>query len=408
MFLALGACLVLALAGWFGWMFCRTRALWRDATTAERSGDWGRVESALAKLAWYRPSDLAALRLRVFAALQRGDREAAADLLASVPDSSDEAPRAHLDSGRLYKELFKLREAEAEFRACLRLEPGLADDHRELIIMFGVQRRSREQREQLWALHDRGGRALEALRMLAQASPVIPPGALSKTADEGLVLERALAADPDAPHVRPALAHFYRGRGDTEGARRVLEPWIRVHPDDLPARVEWLSLLVDQAETEVARPWLERLEGQARADSGFWAVRGDWLRLQDRSAESVDSLREAARLDPLGPAIRFRLSAALRSAGRVREAEEELERWSLAHELAEVAGRVSEESPDAGLMVTAGQLCTRLDRVREARAWFRQALRVDPGNAEARAALAAAARAGSTGDEARPSSARGS
>ncbi len=166
----------LGLAGWRAWSSYRSGALWREAIDASRARAWDRVETALSRRTWYQPDDPAAIALRVEAALRRGDREAAAQALATVPDSSPQAESAHLSRGRLLKELYRPAEAVDELRACLRLNPGQLAAHRELIIIFGIERRAREQETQLWALYDCIDGAIEALRILAQSTVTIPPG----------------------------------------------------------------------------------------------------------------------------------------------------------------------------------------------------------------------------------------
>ena len=215
----------------------------REVSAAVKVTDWGRAEAALARLTWYRPDDLEAIRLRVGIAEQRGDLAAAARALAAVPDSVPESPSAHVRRGLILKELYRAREAEAAFRAALRLAPRLPEPRRELVALLGIERRADEQEKELWELHDRAGCPIEALRLLAQSTVIIPPGTLAKTSDEGAVLERCLAADPDDSHLRPPLARFYRLRGETDAARRLLESWLRDHPDDPSARVEWLACL---------------------------------------------------------------------------------------------------------------------------------------------------------------------
>ncbi len=71
----------------------------REVSAAVRVTDWGRAEAALARLTWYRPDELEAIRLRVEIALHRGDQAAAVQALAAVPDSVPESPSAHVRRG---------------------------------------------------------------------------------------------------------------------------------------------------------------------------------------------------------------------------------------------------------------------------------------------------------------------
>src|SRR4051812_3645965 len=71
------------LAFW-GWWIYRTDALWTEAQAAAKGGDWAMAERALGRMAWYRTPDRDAMRLRIRAAKERGDRGAAARLLGQV------------------------------------------------------------------------------------------------------------------------------------------------------------------------------------------------------------------------------------------------------------------------------------------------------------------------------------
>ena len=60
-----------------------------------------------------------------------------------------------------------------------------------LIAILAVQHRSRDYEAEAWALFDRGGEPIKALRLLAEAAPTIPPDTFARTADLGDVLRRA-------------------------------------------------------------------------------------------------------------------------------------------------------------------------------------------------------------------------
>jgi tetratricopeptide (TPR) repeat protein len=290
----------------------------------------------------------------------------------------------------ILKELYRTREAEAAFRAALRRAPRLPEPRRELIALLGIERRADEQEKELWELHDRARCPIEALRLLAQSTVTIPPGTLAKPSDEGAVLERCLAADPADSHLRPPLARFYRLRGETGSARRLLEPWLRDHPDDPLARVEWLACVLDEGDADAASPWFDSPPSSCRGLADFERRRGDWLSLQGKSDEAIPAYREAVRLAPREPEVRYRLAQALRAAGRVDEANEALAYHRRLQDLAVLAAGVEADHPALDRLNEVGRVCRTLGREREARAWFAHALELDPANAEARAALGSA------------------
>ena len=261
--------------------------------------------SLLDRLSWYKPDDRNVLHLQVQAALGRGEPAVAARLLARVPSSAPDAVEARLAQGRLLMEAFLPREAEAAFRDCLRLDPEADAARLALIAILAVQRRSRDYEAEAWALFDRGGEPLKALRLLAQAGPAIPPDTFTRSADLGDVLRRCLAADADDPHTRLALAHFERGRGRIDEALRLLEPCLRDPPSSPEAVLEWAACLLDEGEVDRLRPLFEDPADSLRGLASFWLLRGEWAR---RQGLEDDAARQLPRGHPARPSLPRRLS----------------------------------------------------------------------------------------------------
>jgi tetratricopeptide (TPR) repeat protein len=379
----------LAYGSWAAWSAWRCSALRARAEDALGHSRWARAEADLARLAWYRPRDPEVIRLRLRAALGRGDREAMIRLLADVPDSDPGAADARLTRSRFLMQAFRLREAEADLRSALRLQPGLLEARMQLITICGILRRADDFDREAWALYENGGHSLEALRLLAQSGPAIPYGMLKSHVDEGLILEGCLAADPADPHVRPALARFYRERGRVEEARRLLEPWLREHPDDRAAADEWLACALEVGDLDPVRAEFEHPSESARGSATYWLLRAEWHHQQGQADRAVECCREAVRLRPQNAEAHFRLGQALRAAGHPDEAAEALGRSEKLADLKAVVGRIPERAPDPALLLRAGTLCAELARKREAHAWLSLAIRHDPRNDEARKALAA-------------------
>jgi len=378
---------MLLAAGWMVWTAWRSANLRARAQSAAGRADWDRAAKLLDRLSWYKPDDRNVLRLRVQAALGRGDLVVAAKLLARVPSSAAEAVEARLAQGRLLIQAFLLREAEAAFRDCLRLDPKVDEARLALIAILAVQRRGSDYETEAWALLEKGAEPIKALRLLAQAAPAIPPDTFTRTADMGDVLRRCLAADPDDPNTRLALAHFERGRGRVDEALRVLEPCL-LNPESSTralALLEWAACLLDDGELDRLRSLFEHPADSVRGLGKFWLLRGEWARREGLEAEALDNYREAIRLDPRSSDAYYRLGLALREAGP--EAARCLEVSQKARDLKDFVARISDRSRDPAQLVRAGRLCAEIGRYREARAWFSVALRANPRHAEARAAL---------------------
>jgi tetratricopeptide (TPR) repeat protein len=390
LYVGLVAAAAVALAGWQAWAAWRAGRLWDQARASIDEGRWDEAGPLLDRLAWYRPDDPEVIRLRVRAALREGDVETAIRLLARVPDAAPDAAQAHLERARFLMQRFRLREAEADLRHALRLDPALLPARMHLITIYGAERRGKDFDRELWAMLSHGGETIDVLRLLAQSGPAIPKGTITATADEGVILRGCLEADRDDPHVRPALARFLRERGEIDAALALLAPWLRDHPEDLDSSNERLACLIDAGELETARPEFEAPTAAALKSARFQRLRGDWLSLAGRTGEALAAYREATRLAPQDAEILYRLGEALRVAGHVEEADAAFGSLERLNELKALVGTISDARPDPGDLVRAGRLCAELGRAREARAWLKEAIRVDPENAEARRRLAEA------------------
>lgn len=389
--LALALVAAVGLVAWIFWSRSRGEALWRTARIAARQGDWARAEGALASLAWYRPGDAEARRLHIQVALKRGDLETAGRLLAQAARAGPGAAEARVGLGRIRLEQYRLAEAEDAYRDCLALDPRNREAWHALVVILGVERRGAEQEAELLAIVERGGApALEALRLLAPGTAVIPAEGLSRTSDEGQILERALAANPADPHVRAPLADFYRVRGRVSEARQLLEPWMRTHRDDQSARDAWLACMVDDGDPATELKF-RRLTPGDQASGHYFSIRADWLSQAGRHDEALQCLQLALERTPRDPGIIYRMGQALRALGRNAEANGALDLVQKARELSELASRIPDAPSEAAPLVSAGKLCRALGREPEARGWFSEALRIDPNCWDAREALRALA-----------------
>lgn len=390
LWIAFAIALVLLPAGWMGWLAWRSDSLRAGAAAAVERQDWDRAGDLLGRLDWYDPDNLDDLSLRVQVAIGRGDPVAAARLLDRVPAGAPGAVEARLSQGRMLIEAFRPREAEAALRACLRLDPDSDAARLTLIAIYAIQRRDRDYEAEAWTLARRGAEPIKALRLIAQAAPAIPPDTLTRTADEGDVLRRCLAAEDDV-RTRVALAYFERRRGRIDEALALIGPCLESDPDDPDVVVEWASCLLDDGRLEPVRATFESPSEALRGRASFWMLRGEWARRQGKAAEALESYREAVRLDPRSPDARYRLGMALREAGPEAQAEADrcLDYVRRARELKDAVAQVSNRSRDPDQLADIGRRCAEMGRDREARAWYGLALKADPAHAAARAGLEA-------------------
>lgn len=346
-----------------------------------------RLRDLAERLAWYRPGDIDLVFRRAEFADRAGDAASAAAILSAVPDSDPQASRARYLEGLVHRNAYRLDDAERAFRASAKIDPKMVEAHRNLIGLLGVEHRGTDQAEALQAWIRTGFGAIEPLRLLGQSVVVIPPGTLDKTTDEGTILERALTAQPESRHLRPALARFLRNRGESDAASKLLDDWLSNHQDDIAARVEKLVTLVESGDDDAAETFASTIAEPSREIPEFWICMGDLNRNRKKWEEAADCYRKASSIDSRNPETYYRLAECLRSSGRLDESARYLKKHADLRRLAETAAAVDANRPDLSAIMQAARSCAELGRTFEARAWVNEALRLDRDHPEARALL---------------------
>ena len=370
-----------------GWVAASTRAriLKEQAERSARERRWDQVEEALAAYVWYRPSDPSALRLWAHAAYQTGKTEEALGYLKAVPESSSLYPASQIQRAAILMDRFRLREAEAVLLDSLRYDASSDEAQRRLLGIYGLQRRSGDCRALLWRAYRPGLRGLVTLILLAPGMPTISATSLvPDAANEEEALRRWMAADPDDLYVRPLLAVSSAIRAGMTKSRGSSNPGSASIPaTSVPLRNGSDSFSIGEMPD---RPpvWLDPISGSARSWPVFWILRGRWLEDVGRIAEAEVSYREAIRLEPAEIEAHLRLQSCLRRHGQNSEADRVAAIVRVLGDLKILAVRIGEHPDRHEMWCRTGQLCARLGRIREARGWFEQVLRVEPDHAEAR------------------------
>lgn len=172
------------------------------------------------------------------------------------------------------------------------------------------------------------------------------------------------------------LGNARAAEGRFDEARALYEQALRSKPDYHVARVNYASVLASLGESERSlaefRLVLAETPASARAHHNLGLLLAE---LGDPAA-GVIHLREAARLDPADADFRHNLGAVLAALGETEEA--------LRH-FRYVVDRHPDSVPD--LLHLAGY-CADLGRPADARHLYERVLALDPGNTDARAALA--------------------
>lgn len=363
----------------------RARALAGSISQASPDTDLHRLRDLSERLAWYRPEDVDLLFRRAEYADQAGDSESAASILKALPDSAPQASRARYLEGLVHRNAYRLDSAEHAFREALRIDPRMLDAHRALVGLLGVERRRADQLQALQAWVKSGYGTIEPLRLLGQSVVVIPPGTLDKSTDEGAILEKALKAESESRHIRPALARFLRNRGESNRAADTLKDWLIRNPDDMPASIELFLTYVESGEDDQAEGIAKEIPKPGADFPEYWMTLGDHQRNLGRWSEAAKSYRKAIALDPRHPETYYRLAECLRASGDTAEATEMLKKHEAIRKLAETVAAVDPARPSMQALMAAANATAALQRPFEARAWATEALRIERDNVEARA-----------------------
>jgi len=195
----------------------------------------------------------------------------ASDELVAAQRFNADRPEARITLGTYFGFLGRLPEAEAEYRAAIRLFPRAVPAYLNLADLHRVQGREAEGTQTLrdglaiapgdaslhYALgmsHARAGRMAESVAELGRAAALDPRPAYvyahavalhstGRVADAIRTLDAALARSPDDRDLLYALATFHRDAGDRTQARSAAERLVATHPADVEAR-ELLQSLV--------------------------------------------------------------------------------------------------------------------------------------------------------------------
>ncbi len=266
--------------------------------------------------------------------------------------------------GFLYQQTSQLESAQAAFRRALTLRPGepaarlhLAQVYREL----GHLEQARELFQGL----------LGVLDMRAAAAAGLGKVALSRRryAQAAQWLEQALAAQPQARRLNYPLAMAYRGLGEVDKARQMLQGEGEGHPAFPDPLVEGLKELASGARAHVRR-------AKKAVDAG-------------RLEEAVEELRTALWIDPDNAAARIALARVLYDLGDLE---------GVRSQLSQVLAR---EPANARANFFMGLMAERSGAEALAMDHYRRALETDPEHPGAHFHLAQALmRAGRFGEAA--------
>jgi tetratricopeptide (TPR) repeat protein len=335
----------------------------------------GRVDEAegiLNRLARRNTPTIAERLLRAEVARQRGRFDQALAALDDFSGSDSESALIWRTRGMLEIERDRARPAEAALLQALALNPTLAEARRDLIKLYTMQSRQAELREQFRALASASTLSFDDLYLwsLGRRLDVGP-------AELAVKLERMWRNEPDNRFVSLALAENLRRLGRLDEAEKALARLPTHDPDGQAARAR---IALDRGDVAAASFILEsgppNHTALARLRGRLALARGD--------AEAVGHYRAALAGDPDDRDTLFGLGQALRLAGQADAAAPYLQsarqRDQLEWQIENARSLAQRDQPQ--VLRKIGDACRSVNRLHEARAWYRLGLARDPADAD--------------------------
>jgi tetratricopeptide (TPR) repeat protein len=316
------------------------------------------------------------LRAQLSSAEGRDDVALAAIRL--IPDDHPLGAQAHYLGGRIERAHHRIRLAEHQYRAALKLDPRLLAAHRELIYIYGMQLRRRELDAQF--------KALQGLTQLNHHD-LFTWGLTHFTTwgpDSAGDLESFIEADPLDRHSRLALATMLFDQPSMESrVERVLEPLPATDSEAAALRIEMRlnSGRIDEA--------LSLLKNTSGNDPHLARLRGRVALLKGDLPAAIRFFEDALSEEPYDRVSLSELGKALLIKGDQAAAKRYMDRVKRLDDVYKLLNRVSKsdqenEAPD---LLELGRSCEAAGLRDEARGWYTLAITRNPLDAEAQGAL---------------------
>lgn len=252
-----------------------------------------------------------------FSLYSGGEKEAA---LAPLAVSSRLDPRAlqpHLLRGAILDELHRPREAQAEWKAALALNPASTE------ALDGLSKNLIDGHDPFAAISLlRDAKRDEDLN-LDLASAYGNAGMLDESA---ATVKEALARDPGSLRLTKALATVYIHQQRYQDATDLLRSFLEKNPGDTQAETQYLGALVLTNDQKTALPLADKLFAAAPHDFDVLYLKGILEKGTDAYPAAREHLREAVTLQPENPSARYQLGATLAHLNDLAGAREQLEK----------------------------------------------------------------------------------
>jgi tetratricopeptide (TPR) repeat protein len=299
-------------------------------------------------------------------------------------------PRAKATARTLMGEIDLKRrdaaEAERVLREAAEADPDAVDARRRLVYLLDLERRSDEARAVLWELYRITGDARHLITLVGMT--LSGPD----TRDAKPELAEFLAKAPADPLLRRAQGLVLLAEGRPAEARPHLESAMAALEDDPIGRLALAECRLTAGELDAAEAALGSEPSPGAGRGRWWFLRGRIEEARDQTDRAIDAWRHTASPSSQDREALYHLGQVLIRRGKEAEAQPLLEHAeairarevSLIREL----DRCLREGRDADTFGRVARLCHEAGLEAEARAWYREVIKIDPLRREAQAALA--------------------
>jgi tetratricopeptide (TPR) repeat protein len=300
-----------------------------------------------------------------------------------------------LNEGKAYSALGQNDRAEYAWKEALRIEPGAPEVGWDLLGLYNVQGRREDARRLGLTLHavepDPRDRAQLLLELIRQDAQPIDLDSLIAT------LEPLVRAHSEDLHTALALGQALVRNSRLDEGLAILRARVERFADDPDAWNALIRGLDDAGRFEELTGALDRLPPQLAKDPRFDGYRGSALQSRQDWPRAADAYLRAWRADPSDFQVLYRLSRALKAAGRGRDAEAFELRVRGAQEVKDQVLPLYEEAnavkdlgvaPHPDLYHRLAGLREQMGRYDEAVAWHRMVLEYQPDDKQSKEAIA--------------------
>jgi tetratricopeptide (TPR) repeat protein len=321
------------------------------------------------------------------------DHAAALEHLQVIPDRSIWAVEARFREGLLQLRPFgRAGMAESLWKKALEIDEA-ADPTSispmgraatvELLTLYIHQHRQREAADLVWRWHGRATAENRGRAAIALLALEFGPGPLP--ADRIADLENWIAADPSDVKSRRALGRAYVEMGNkAESGLAILKELVDSEPNDLDHWATYLSALAEHGDVDTMREAVKNLPPAADNDVDCWRLRGMMHEMSQQWHEATECFLKALEFDASRREVYAHISYVLRRAGDLERAmkfEQSGSDLNAAEDQLHIAYEqltASQSRPVAESAYQLGELYEKRGRLREARVWYEDAVRLKP------------------------------